>query len=188
MVSFPCPQVGLLVDLRQMSAVARSRVAIAAVILACTYGLMLLDLISRALVSVLGSMAAVAAVTAIQVCVCGEGEGGHVSRSAIHIWPFVINGIIASPCLDPPPDPRSIPSVRTEHQGGSSLSEVLQGVDLNTLGLLFGMMLMVGMLGTTGMIEWCAVRAAALSRGSPWRLLLLMGAVTWVMGALMDCE
>lgn len=49
------------------------------------------------------------------------------------------------------------------------------------------MMLMVGMLSTTGFIEWVGVQSVVLCKGRPWRLVLVLGAVSWVMGALMDC-
>ena len=47
-------------------------------------------------------------------------------------------------------------------------------LDYDTLGLLFGMMLMVGILADTGFFEYCAVKAYKLSRGHLWRLLIIL--------------
>lgn len=59
-------------------------------------------------------------------------------------------------------------------------------VDLNTLGLLIGMMVIVDVLGRTGVFQWLAVRAVKLSRGEPARLMTLLFAFTAVGSALLD--
>jgi Na+/H+ antiporter NhaD/arsenite permease-like protein len=52
------------------------------------------------------------------------------------------------------------------------------GVDWNVLFLLFGMMLIVGVLKQTGLFDYLAVWAAQKSRGRPFRLMVLLIVVT----------
>ena len=47
-----------------------------------------------------------------------------------------------------------------------SLPQVATMVDWNTIGLLLGMMIMVGVLSRTGVFEWLAVKAFAMSKGN----------------------
>ena len=62
----------------------------------------------------------------------------------------------------------------------------LGAIDWNTLGLLFGMMVMVGILEETGMFEYIAIRLAKLTRGSYWLLMLALGWFTFFASALLD--
>jgi len=59
-------------------------------------------------------------------------------------------------------------------------------LDLNTLGLLLGMMLLVGLLEPTGFFQFLAVWVARLSKGKPVRLLILLGGVTSVVSMFLD--
>jgi Na+/H+ antiporter NhaD/arsenite permease-like protein len=52
--------------------------------------------------------------------------------------------------------------------------------------LLFGMMLIVGVLEMTGLFEFLAIWAAQRSRGRPFRLLVLLILVTAGASALLD--
>src|SRR5512136_1683079 len=54
----------------------------------------------------------------------------------------------------------------------------LAAIDFNTLGLLFGMMVLVAMLEPTGFFQYIAVLAARASRGKPMRLFVLLGSIT----------
>jgi Na+/H+ antiporter NhaD/arsenite permease-like protein len=54
-------------------------------------------------------------------------------------------------------------------------------VDFNTLGLLLGMMILVAMLEPTGFFQFLAVWAGRISKGSPVRLLVLLGLVTTIL-------
>jgi len=56
--------------------------------------------------------------------------------------------------------------------------EAIATIDTNTLGLLLGMMILVGLLEPTGFFEYLAVWVARLSKGHPVRLLVLLGATT----------
>jgi len=70
--------------------------------------------------------------------------------------------------------------------GFYSQEQALAAVDFNTLGLLFGMMVMVSMLGKTGFFEYLAIVTAKRSGGSPWRLFVLLGTVTTLASLFLD--
>jgi len=59
-------------------------------------------------------------------------------------------------------------------------------VDWNVIFLLFGMMVIAGVMRRTGIFGWLAVRTVRLGRGEPLRILLLMAAVTAVVSAFLD--
>jgi Na+/H+ antiporter NhaD/arsenite permease-like protein len=67
-----------------------------------------------------------------------------------------------------------------------SQEEALRAIDFNTLGLLFGMMLIVNVLGKTGFFRYLAIRSIKVSRGNFWRLLLLLGTTTALVSMLVD--
>lgn len=67
-----------------------------------------------------------------------------------------------------------------------SQEEAVLAIDFKTLGLLFGMMLLVAMLEPTGFFEFLAIWAARLSKGRPVRLLVLLGTVTTVLSMFLD--
>lgn len=67
-----------------------------------------------------------------------------------------------------------------------SISTVMLHQEWSTLGLLFGMMLLVGELSNTGIFEWLAVRLLVASKGSFTRLLVLLGLLTAVASAFLD--
>ena len=56
----------------------------------------------------------------------------------------------------------------------------------STLGLLFGMMVIVGELSHTGVFEWLAVRLLVQSKGSFNRLMVLLCLLTAVASAFLD--
>jgi Na+/H+ antiporter NhaD/arsenite permease-like protein len=64
--------------------------------------------------------------------------------------------------------------------------QAMAAIDLNTLGLLMGMMILVALLEPTGFFEYLAVWVARLSQGSPTRLLILLGVVTTVISMFLD--
>ena len=67
-----------------------------------------------------------------------------------------------------------------------SQDEAIAAIDFNTLGLLFGMMIMVALLEPTGFFQYLAVWAARLSNGRPVRLMVLLGTVTTVLSMFLD--
>lgn len=67
-----------------------------------------------------------------------------------------------------------------------SLDFIIRLIDFNTIGLLFGMMIIVAILGETGVFNWVAVKATELSNGSPWRLMIILCSFTAVVSAFVD--
>ncbi len=63
---------------------------------------------------------------------------------------------------------------------------VLGAIDWNTIWLLFGMMVIVGILEETGIFEYIAIRLAKLTRGRYWPLMLSLGWFTFIASALLD--
>ncbi|MEZ4200388.1 MAG: ArsB/NhaD family transporter [Candidatus Paceibacterota bacterium] len=64
--------------------------------------------------------------------------------------------------------------------------DVLAVVDFNTLGLLFGMMLLVGMLELTGAFQYLGIWTAKKTKGNPWYLLLALSAITATLSMILD--
>jgi Na+/H+ antiporter NhaD/arsenite permease-like protein len=64
--------------------------------------------------------------------------------------------------------------------------QAVEVVDFNTLGLLIGMMIMVGLLEPTGFFQYLAILAAKISKGKPVYLLVLLGAVTSLVSMVLD--
>jgi Na+/H+ antiporter NhaD/arsenite permease-like protein len=60
------------------------------------------------------------------------------------------------------------------------------GIDWNVVFLLFGMMIIVGVLRQTGVFEYIAVWSAKRSNGSPLRIMILLVIVTAVASAMLD--
>jgi Na+/H+ antiporter NhaD/arsenite permease-like protein len=61
-----------------------------------------------------------------------------------------------------------------------------QGVDFNTLGLLTGMMVIVGITKNSGIFQYLAIWSAKLVKADPWGILLMLMIVTAVLSALLD--
>jgi Na+/H+ antiporter NhaD/arsenite permease-like protein len=70
--------------------------------------------------------------------------------------------------------------------GFYSEEQAVEAVDLFTIGLLLGMMLLVAMLQPTGFFEYIAIQAGRLSRGRPVVLFILLGTVTTVLSMFLD--
>lgn len=64
--------------------------------------------------------------------------------------------------------------------------EAIHVVDFNTIGLLVGMMIIVGVTSKTGLFQYIAIRAAKVAKGDPWRIFLLFSIITAVSSALLD--
>jgi len=78
------------------------------------------------------------------------------------------------------------PTFPEEGAGGHDVITALGAVDWNTLGLLFGMMIIVGIFEETGIFEHIAIRLAKITGGSYWRLMVALGWFTFVASALLD--
>jgi Na+/H+ antiporter NhaD/arsenite permease-like protein len=60
------------------------------------------------------------------------------------------------------------------------------GIDWNVIFLLFGMMIIVGVLKETGVFEYLAIWAAKKARGRPFRILVMLVVLTALASALLD--
>jgi len=60
------------------------------------------------------------------------------------------------------------------------------GIDWNVVFLLFGMMVIVGVLRQTGVFEYVAIWAAKLAKGRPFRVMALLCLITAVASAGLD--
>ena len=67
-----------------------------------------------------------------------------------------------------------------------SLAEITTMIDWETIGLLLGMMVMVGVLSNTGVFEYFAVLSYKKSGGSIWTLVVILCSVTAVLSAFLD--
>ena len=64
--------------------------------------------------------------------------------------------------------------------------QAIRGIDFNTLGLLTGMMVLVGITQKSGVFQFLAIKAAKLAKGNPWGILVMLSVVTAVLSALLD--
>ncbi|ABG03986.1 Citrate transporter [Rubrobacter xylanophilus DSM 9941] len=70
--------------------------------------------------------------------------------------------------------------------GAIAEEEAVEAVNWETLGLLVGMMILVGILKHTGLFTYLAIRSAQLARGSPGRVLVYLGLITALLSAFLD--
>ena len=63
---------------------------------------------------------------------------------------------------------------------------VLGAIDWNTIWLLFGMMVIVGILEETGIFEYIAIKLTKWTRGRYWPMMLALGWFTFIASALLD--
>jgi Na+/H+ antiporter NhaD/arsenite permease-like protein len=62
----------------------------------------------------------------------------------------------------------------------------VQGVDFNTIGLLTGMMIIVGITRDSGVFQYLAIRSAKVVKGDPWGILVMLMLVTALLSAMLD--
>ncbi|WP_334109711.1 ArsB/NhaD family transporter [Thermodesulfitimonas autotrophica] len=62
----------------------------------------------------------------------------------------------------------------------------VHAIDWNTIGLLTGMMIIVGITRETGVFEYMAIRAAKLAKGQPLAILASLATVTAITSAFLD--
>ncbi len=70
--------------------------------------------------------------------------------------------------------------------GFYSQEAAIEAVDFNTIGLLLGMMIIVGIMGDSGIFKYVAYKAAQASKGSYYRLLVFFMGVTALSSAFLD--
>ena len=64
--------------------------------------------------------------------------------------------------------------------------EAVEAIDFNTITLLLGMMLIVGILKKTGLFTYLAIRVAQRTHGNPWKLMILLGLFTSLVSMVLD--
>ncbi len=64
--------------------------------------------------------------------------------------------------------------------------QAIEHIDFNTILLLIGMMVIVGITRRTGIFEYLAIKAAKLVKGQPVRLLIVLAAIMAVSSAFLD--
>jgi Na+/H+ antiporter NhaD/arsenite permease-like protein len=62
----------------------------------------------------------------------------------------------------------------------------IEGIDFNTLGLLTGMMVIVGITKDSGVFQYLAIWSAKKVNANPWGILVMLMIVTSVLSALLD--
>ncbi len=67
-----------------------------------------------------------------------------------------------------------------------SQTEAFGTIDIETLGLLLGMMILVALLAETGFFQYLATYTAKRSGGNPWRLLVILGTITTLLSLFLD--
>lgn len=67
-----------------------------------------------------------------------------------------------------------------------SLDTAIGYVDVNTLGVLVGMMLFVGIVKNSGIFEYIAIKAVKLAKGRPWPIMVAFIVITAVLSAFLD--
>ena len=67
-----------------------------------------------------------------------------------------------------------------------SPASAIEATDANTIALLFGMMVIVGLFRATGFFEYLAIKVAKLARGRPWLLFIYLGLATTLVSMALD--
>lgn len=66
------------------------------------------------------------------------------------------------------------------------LSDCVSHVDVNTLGVLVGMMIFVAVVKKSGIFEYVAIKSAKLAKGNPWRIMVSFVLITAILSAFLD--
>ncbi|MCP5278092.1 MAG: ArsB/NhaD family transporter [Thiobacillus sp.] len=65
-------------------------------------------------------------------------------------------------------------------------TEAFRGIDLNTISLLTGMMVIVAVTQHSGVFQYVAIKATKTVKADPWGLLVMLSLVTALFSALLD--
>ena len=69
----------------------------------------------------------------------------------------------------------------------SSLEHTMLGwIEFEVIGLLMGMMVFAAILELSGFFEFIAIKAAKMSGGDPWKLIVLLGTFTTLLSLVID--
>ena len=64
--------------------------------------------------------------------------------------------------------------------------QAIHAIDFNTIGLLVGMMIIVGITMKTGVFEYMAIWAAKQAKGEPLRIMVSLATITAIASAFLD--
>ncbi|SDH69363.1 SLC13 family permease [Desulfosporosinus hippei] len=64
--------------------------------------------------------------------------------------------------------------------------QAIEAIDFNTIGLLIGMMVIVGIARNSGLFEYLAVWSAKQSQGEPIKIMISLTIITALLSALLD--
>lgn len=67
-----------------------------------------------------------------------------------------------------------------------SHDEAVHFIDFDTIGLLTGMMITVAVIRKSGLFEYIAIKGIKLTKGNPWKILVVLSIVTAVLSAFLD--
>ncbi|MEG1496722.1 MAG: ArsB/NhaD family transporter [Clostridiales bacterium] len=67
-----------------------------------------------------------------------------------------------------------------------SIDDCISYIDFNTIGVLVGMMLFVGVVKESGLFEYLAIKAAKIAKGDPWKIMVYFIIITAVLSAFLD--
>ena len=65
-------------------------------------------------------------------------------------------------------------------------SLMLSWIHFDVIGLLLGMMIFAALLEISGFFEFVAIKAAKMSKGDPWKLLVFLGTLTPLLSLVID--
>lgn len=67
-----------------------------------------------------------------------------------------------------------------------TVDSAIEHVDVNTIGVLVGMMLFVAVVKNSGLFEYVAIKSAKLTHGRPWAIMAVFAIITAVLSAFLD--
>lgn len=67
-----------------------------------------------------------------------------------------------------------------------TVDSAIEHVDVNTIGVLVGMMLFVAVVKNSGLFEYVAIKSAKLTHGKPWAIMAVFAIITAVLSAFLD--
>lgn len=70
--------------------------------------------------------------------------------------------------------------------GVMNLDQAIGYIDFNTIGVLVGMMLFVGVIKHSGLFEYISIRSAKAAGGDPWKIMVAFIIITAICSAFLD--
>ena len=67
-----------------------------------------------------------------------------------------------------------------------TVDTAIEYVDINTIGVLVGMMLFVAVVKNSGLFEYVAIKSAKITKGHPMAIMAVFSLITAVLSAFLD--